>query len=81
MVPHPVGRPTSPLLTVVMAGSPLGTDGKQRPDTSQTWDWPGTEAAVATGQASVLITEMFPGDVPVATGSRRSSRWCERWPP
>ncbi len=68
VVPHPgSGSADQPLLTVVMAGSPLGTDGKQRPDTSQTWDWADTEAAVATGQASVLITELFPGDVPVAT--------------
>ena len=66
VVPHP-GSGDQPLLTVVMAGSPLGTDGKQRPDTSQTWDWAETEAAVATGQASVLITELFPGDAPVAT--------------
>ena len=68
VVPHPgSGSADQPLLTVVMAGSPLGTDGKQRPDTSQTWDWAETEAAVATGQASVLITELFPGDVPAET--------------
>jgi len=63
-VPHPNltlqrdGR-TVPLLTVVMAASPLGTAGKQPPDPSQTWDWAEAEAAVAQCRASVLVTEMF----------------------
>lgn len=48
-----------PLLTVVVPASPLGTDGKARPDASQTWDWADADVAVARCQASVLVTEMF----------------------
>lgn len=50
---------TVPLLTVVMAASPLGTEGKQPPDASQTWDWADAEAAVGRCRSSVLVTEMF----------------------
>lgn len=68
-VPHgSVADGALPLLTVVMAGSPLGTEGKTRPDVSQTWDWTGAEAAVARSRASVLVTEMM------ATGSSRKER-------
>jgi hypothetical protein len=55
------GRPTSPLVTVVLPGSALGVDGKALPDTSQTWDWPGADEALAGARASVLVTEMFAG--------------------
>jgi hypothetical protein len=48
-----------PLVTVIMAGSPLGTDGKTRPDVSQTWDWAEADVAVAAGQASLLVTELL----------------------
>jgi hypothetical protein len=53
------GRPASPLVTVVLPGSALGVDGKALPDTSQTWDWPGADDALAGARASVLVTEMF----------------------
>jgi hypothetical protein len=62
VVPHPTGSGGRPLLTVVTPGSPLGVGGKIRPDVSQTWDWPEAEAAVARGQASVLVSELFHGD-------------------
>jgi hypothetical protein len=61
-VPDPTSRiddQDRPLLTVVMAGSPLGTEGKSRPDVSQTWDWPEAEAAVARGRGSLLVTELL----------------------
>lgn len=68
-VPHgSVAGGQLPLLTVVIAGSPLGTAGKTRPDVRQTWDWTGAEAAVARSRASVLVTEMM------ATGSSRQQR-------
>ncbi len=68
-VPHgSVADGRLPLLTVVMAGSPLGTEGKTRPDVGQTWDWNGAEAAVARSRASVLVTEMM------STGSSRQER-------
>lgn len=50
---------TRPLLTVVMPGSPLGSDGKALPDTRQTWDWADADRALAGARASVLVTEMF----------------------
>jgi len=53
-----------PLLTVVMAASPLGSDGKQPPDASQTWDWADAEAAVSRCRSSVLVTEMFAAGFP-----------------
>jgi len=53
------GGSARPLVTVVMAGSALGTDGKQLPDVSQTWDWAEAEAAVARGRASLLVTELL----------------------
>lgn len=68
-VPHPVPAPEAPpseteaglppLVTAVVAGSPLGRDGKTLPDVSQTWSWPEAEAAVAGCRASVLVTEML----------------------
>ena len=42
-----------------MPATPLGEQGKQRPDVSQTWDWPEAEAAVARCAASVLVTELL----------------------
>ena len=48
-----------PLITVIMAATPLGDQGKQRPDVSQTWDWAEAESAVARCSASVLVTEML----------------------
>jgi hypothetical protein len=62
VVPHPTGSGGRPLLTVVTPGSPLGVAGKERPNVSQTWDWPDAEAAVAQGRASLLVSEMFHGD-------------------
>lgn len=59
-VPHPaVEADLPPLLSVVVAGSPLGEDGKALPDVSQTWAWPRAEQAVAGCRASVLVTEML----------------------
>ena len=61
---HPVdghGRSSgapAPLVAVVLPGSPLGRDGKELPDTSQTWDWPEADTALADAQASVLVTEL-----------------------
>jgi hypothetical protein len=57
------GRPI-PLFTVVVAASPLGSPGKQLPDVSQTWDWPGAEVAVSGCASSVLVTEMFAATAP-----------------
>jgi hypothetical protein len=57
VVPH--GDEPSPLLTVIMAGSRLGENGKTLPDISQTWDWKDAEAAVAKCRCSLLLTEMF----------------------
>ncbi|WP_375423976.1 DUF4261 domain-containing protein [uncultured Friedmanniella sp.] len=59
-VPHPLGTGEAPpLVTVVVAGSPLGADGKTLPDLSQTWSWPEAESALAGCRASVLVTEML----------------------
>ena len=63
-IPHPTSTTEAngrsvPLLTVVMPGTPLGEQGKQPPDPSQTWDWAGAEEAVARCRWSVLVTEMF----------------------
>ncbi len=55
----PFGSTDPPLLTVIMAATPLGEQGKQRPDASQTWDWPEAEEAVGRCSASVLVTEML----------------------
>jgi hypothetical protein len=57
VVPH--GDGSAPLLTVIMPGSPLGEGGKALPDVSQTWDWEGAEAAVASCRSSLLVTEML----------------------
>ncbi len=80
-----------PLLTVVMAGSPLGTEGKSRPDVSQTWDWPEADAAVARSRASLLVTELLiAGSTPqqrvaaltavVAELARRTGPTAISWP-
>jgi hypothetical protein len=59
-VPHSLGAAgTPPLVTVVVAGSPLGQNGKTLPDLSQTWSWPEAEAALSGCRASVLVTEML----------------------
>jgi Domain of unknown function (DUF4261) len=55
------GRPASPLVTVILPGSPLDRDGKTRPDTSQTWDWAEAEEALSGARSSVLVSEMFAG--------------------
>lgn len=60
-----------PLVTVVLPGSALGEDGKARPDTSQTWDWPGVDEALAGATASLLVTEMFAG--PYGTRDRAAA--------
>ncbi len=62
VVPHGVAVGGEPaLLTVVTHGSPLDTDGKQRPDPSQTWDWAEADQRVTECSASLLVTEMFAG--------------------
>jgi hypothetical protein len=55
----PFGEVEPPLVTLIMPASPLGEQGKRRPDVSQTWDWAEAEAAVARCSASVLVTEML----------------------
>ncbi|HEY5822359.1 MAG TPA: DUF4261 domain-containing protein [Propionibacteriaceae bacterium] len=60
-VPHTADG-SAPLVTVVMAGSELGIDGKTLPDVGQTWAWPDAETAVAGCRASVLLTEMKTAD-------------------
>jgi len=67
VVPH--GDEPMPLLTLITPGSRLGESGKTLPDVSQTWDWEGAEAAVASCRSSLLVTEMF--------GAGRTPR--ERW--
>ena len=42
-----------------MPATALGEQGKQRPDVSQTWDWPEAESTVARCAASVLVTELL----------------------
>ena len=59
----------SPLLTVITPGSRLGESGKALPDVSQTWDWEGAEAAVASCRSSLLVTEMF------GAGRTPQERW------
>ena len=63
-----------PLLTVIMPGSRLGESGKSLPDVSQTWDWEGAEAAVASCRRSLLVTEMF-GDGQDAAGALGRDEW------
>lgn len=59
-VPHPVADPElPPLVTAVVAGSPLGHDGKTLPDVSQTWSWPEAETTIAGCRSSVLVTELL----------------------
>jgi hypothetical protein len=60
VVPHgPATGHRPPLLSVAMVASDLHEDGKQRPDPSQTWDWPAAEDAVEAARTAVLVTEMF----------------------
>jgi hypothetical protein len=56
-VPYDTREP--PLITAIMAATPLGDQGKRRPDVNQTWDWAEAESAVARCSASVLVTEML----------------------
>ena len=65
------GPAAPPLVTVVLPGSALGDDGKALPDTSQTWDWPGVDEALAQARSSVLVTEMFEG--PYGTRDRAAA--------
>jgi hypothetical protein len=69
-VPDPTaaGSGARSLLTVVMAGSPLGVYDKRLPDVSQTWDWAEAEATVARCRASLLVTELL------TNGSSRHQR-------
>jgi len=53
------GEAVQPLVSLVLPGSDLDQPGKSRPDTSQTWDWPGADAALEQAHASVLVLEMF----------------------
>ncbi len=55
----PFGEKDQPLITVIMPATALGEQGKQRPDVSQTWDWPEAESTVARCAASVLVTELL----------------------
>lgn len=72
-VPHGAVTQTAegarpPLLTAVLTGSEVGTQGKTLPDVSQTWDWPEAEVAIASARTSVIVTEMF------AVGADREER-------
>lgn len=53
------GAGTQPLVTLVLPGSSLDEPGKSLPDTTQTWDWPEAEQALAPARASLLVVEMF----------------------
>ena len=55
----PFGSGERPLITVIMPATPLGEQGKQRPDVGQTWDWAEAEETVARCSVSVLVTEML----------------------
>ena len=60
VVPHgPAVDGVPPLLTAVMAASPVGVGGKQLPEVSQTWDWPGADEALDHCRSAVLVSEMF----------------------
>ncbi|SDU82802.1 protein of unknown function [Microlunatus sagamiharensis] len=64
LAPRPAGdagepAPRRPLVSLVLPGSSLDEPGKSLPDTSQTWDWPGAEEALAPARASVLVVEMY----------------------
>jgi hypothetical protein len=48
-----------PLLTAIVAASPVGEGGKQLPEVSQTWDWPGADEALDRCRAAALVSEMF----------------------
>jgi hypothetical protein len=48
-----------PLLTAIVAASPVGEGGKQLPEVSQTWDWPGADEALDRCRSAVLVSEMF----------------------
>ena len=61
-VPHGTAVDGSPpLLTAIVAASPVGEGGKQLPEVSQTWDWPGADEALDRCRAAVLVSEMFAG--------------------
>jgi hypothetical protein len=48
-----------PLLTAVLAGSPLGQADKTLPDVSQTWDWADAQAVLERCTGSILVTELL----------------------
>lgn len=48
-----------PLTTSVFAASNLEHAEKTRPDTSQTWDWDGADAAIEQATGSVLVSELL----------------------
>jgi hypothetical protein len=59
-VPHGTAvEGVPPLLTAVVAASPVGEGGKQLPEVSQTWDWPGADEALDRCRSAVLVSEMF----------------------
>ena len=53
------GHPAQPLVSLVLPGSSLDEQDKTLPDTTQTWDWPGADEALASARSSVLVLEMF----------------------
>ncbi|SEQ05226.1 DUF4261 domain-containing protein [Microlunatus flavus] len=55
--PDGSGGARRPLATLVLPGSSLDEPGKSLPDTSQTWDWPEADEALAPARASVLVVE------------------------
>ena len=60
VVPHGTALDgVPPLLTAVVPASPVGEGGKQLPEVTQTWDWPGAEEAVDRCRSAVLVSEMF----------------------
>ncbi len=48
-----------PLVTAVLAASPVDHETKRLPDVSQTWDWEAADATVARATGSVLVTELM----------------------
>jgi hypothetical protein len=48
-----------PLITALLAASPLDGVTKTLPDTSQTWDWVGVDTALAACNGSVLVSELL----------------------
>jgi hypothetical protein len=60
VVPHGAALDgVPPLLTAVVPASPVGEGGRQLPEVTQTWDWPGADEAVERCRSAVLVSEMF----------------------